>query len=119
MHVKRYCGFISLMISDAEWWGVKISYCYCVPIKGNLFSFFFFLGLHPGNMEFPRLGVESEQQLPAYTTATAMWELNYVCDLYHSSQQCRILDPLSRAGDQARILMIIVGFITTEPQWEL
>ena len=30
-----------------------------------------FLELHPRPMEAPRLGVESELQLPAYTTATA------------------------------------------------
>ena len=34
--------------------------------------YFCFLGPHPGHMEFPRLGVESELQLQAYTTATAM-----------------------------------------------
>ena len=32
-------------------------------------------------MEVPRLGVESELQGPAYTTATAMWDLSQVCDL--------------------------------------
>ena len=40
----------------------------------NFFFFFFFfcfLGLHPWHMEVPRLGVESEQQLLAYATATA------------------------------------------------
>ena len=31
----------------------------------------FFSGLQPWHMEVPRLGVESELQLPAYTTATA------------------------------------------------
>ena len=31
-----------------------------------------FLGLHPWHMEIPRLGVESELQLLAYATATAM-----------------------------------------------
>ena len=37
---------------------------------------FAFLGLHPQYMEVPRLGIESELQLPAYTTATAMWDLS-------------------------------------------
>ena len=31
-----------------------------------------FLGLHLWHMEVPRLGVQLELQLPAYTTATAM-----------------------------------------------
>ena len=35
------------------------------------FFFFFYLGLHLQHMEVPRLGVESEIQLPAYTTAIA------------------------------------------------
>ena len=35
------------------------------------FNLNFFLGLHPQHMEFPRLGVEWELQLLAYTTATA------------------------------------------------
>ena len=34
--------------------------------------FFFFLGAHPQHVEVPSPGVESEQQLPAYATATAM-----------------------------------------------
>ena len=33
---------------------------------------FFFFGPHLWHMEVPRLGAESELQLPAYTTATAM-----------------------------------------------
>ena len=56
-------------------------------------------------MEVPRLGVESELQLPANTTATAPWEPGHVWDLHHSSQQRRILNPLSGARDQTHILM--------------
>ena len=36
-------------------------------------------------MEVPRLGIESEPQLPAYTTATAKWDLIHICDLHHST----------------------------------
>ena len=50
-------------------------------------------------MEVPRLGDESELQLPAYTTATATWDLNHVCDLHHSSGQSQICNPLSKARD--------------------
>ena len=35
------------------------------------FSFFFCLGLQLWHMEVPRLGDESELQVPAYATATA------------------------------------------------
>ena len=56
-------------------------------------------------MEVPRLGVESE--LLAYTiaTATATQDLSCVYNLHHSSWQCRILNPLSKARDRTCILM--------------
>ena len=56
-------------------------------------------------MEVPRLGVESELQLPAYTTATAMPDLSHIYDLHRISQQCVILNPLGEAEDKTRILM--------------
>ena len=57
-------------------------------------------------MEVPRLGVESELQLPATATATAtaMKDPSHVCDLHHSSRQCWIINPLSKARDQTWIL---------------
>ena len=42
-----------------------------------------------GHMDVPRLGVESELQLPAYTTATAMPDPSHICNLHHSSQWSR------------------------------
>ena len=56
-------------------------------------------------MEAPSLGVELELQLPAYATATAMWDPSHVFDLYHSSLQRQILNPLSQARDEIRVLM--------------
>ena len=56
-------------------------------------------------MEVPRLGVESELQLPAYTAAPATRDLSFVCHLHHSSQQRWSLNPLSKARDQTQILM--------------
>ena len=61
--------------------------------------FFFFLGLHFWHMEVPRLGVELELQLLAYATARAKEDLSHICDLHHSSWQCQILNPLSKARD--------------------
>ena len=57
--------------SGKEWqdWAVK-----------NCELFFFFLGLHFQHMEVLRLGVKSELQLPAYTTAMAAWDLSHICD---------------------------------------
>ena len=42
----------------------------------GLFFFFGFLGPHLQQREVPRLGVESELQLPGYSTATAKQTLN-------------------------------------------
>ena len=57
-------------------------------------------------MEVPRLGVESELQLSAYPTATAMQDPSRVYGPHHSSWQRQILDPLSEAGDRTRNLMV-------------
>ena len=65
----------------------------------------FFLGPHSWHMEVLRLGAESELQLPAYATATAMQDQSHVCDLHHSSRQQGIPDPLSEASDWTRILI--------------
>ena len=67
-----------------------------------LFYFIVFLGLHLRHMEVPRLGAESELQLPA---ATAMQDLSYVCDLHHSLWLRWILNPLRRAGDRTCTLI--------------
>ena len=56
-------------------------------------------------MEVPRLEVESEMQLLAYTTAITMRDLSLVCSLHCSSWQCQILNPLTKARDQTHILM--------------
>ena len=51
----------------------------------------FFSALHQWHMEVPRLGVESELQLPAYNTATVSPDLSHNCDLHNSSLQCWII----------------------------
>ena len=71
----------------------------------NLIIYLSLLGLHHQHLEVPRLGVESELYLPAYTTATATWDASCVCNLHHSWQQCQILNPLSKARDQTCNLM--------------
>ena len=67
---------------------------------------FVLLGLHPWHKRVSRIGVKLELSLSAYTTATAT----------------PILNPLSEAKDQTIepvSLWILLGFVTTEPQWEL
>ena len=67
--------------------------------------FFFFLGPHPWHMEVPRLGVKSELQLLAYTTAIATRDPSHIFDPHHSSRQHQIPDPLSEARERTCILM--------------
>ena len=57
-------------------------------------------------MEVPRLGVELELWLPAYTTATATRDLSHICNLHHRFQQHWILNPLSEARDRTHNPMV-------------
>ena len=61
-------------------------------------------------MEVPRLGFELELQLPASARVTTTQNLSGVFNLHHSSQQYG-----NKARDGTHILMILVGFVTTEP----
>ena len=98
------------------------------PIIKVFFIFLFFLlffcreepgALHLQHMEVPRLRVELELQMPAYTTATATQDPSCIYDLHHCSEQYQIVNPLSKARDQTNILMHTVRFVSAEPQGEL
>ena len=65
-----------------------------------------FLGAHLQHMEVPRLGVELELQLPAYTTGKAMQDLSLVFNLHHSSRQCGFLNALSKSRDRTCNFMV-------------
>ena len=79
----------------------------------TLFSFCVSLGSHPWHEEVPRLGVESELQLPAQATAytTAMWDPSHVCELHLSSWQRRILIHRARPRIKPESSWMLVGFI--------
>ena len=84
-------GCEDLVPSSASCWLIGMDECFL----------FVCLGPHPWHMEVPRLGVESELQLPAYATATATPDLSCICNLHHSSsRQRRILNPLNEARDR-------------------
>ena len=57
----------------------------------SFFFFFGFLGPHLQHMEVPGLGVESELQRLAFTTAKTTQDPSRICSLHHSSQQQEIL----------------------------
>ena len=65
--------------------------------------FLSFLGPHLKHTKVPRLEVESQLLLLAYTTATAT--PGPVCDLHHCSRPCQSLHPLVKAMDRTCILM--------------
>ena len=58
-------------------------------------------------MEVPKLGVRSELQLPAYTTATP--DLSHIYDLGHSLRKRWIINPQSKARDRTHILKEIAS----------
>ena len=73
-------------LGQAEACGLAHTPVACPWMSWHLFIYLFiFLGPHPQHMEFPRLGVELELQLPAHITATAMPDPSHICDLHHSS----------------------------------
>ena len=95
--------YISFLHSFKDFFSSIIQFSLAVSFF--FFFFFCFLGLYPWHMEVPRLGVKSELQLQAYSTATATWDPSTICDLHQSLCQRQILNPLSEARDQTCILM--------------
>jgi len=75
-------------------------------IRFSVSFLLFFLGTRLQHMEIPRLGIELELQLPAYTTATATRDPSRICDLHHSSQQCWILNPPGKARNRTHNLLV-------------
>ena len=73
----------------------------------RFFFFFFFLGPHLWHVEIPGQGVKLKLQLPAYATvtATATQDPSHICDLYSSSWQHWMLNPLSEARNQTFFFM--------------
>jgi len=58
--------------------------------------FFFFLRAAP----MAHRGSQARGWIGAYTRATATWDWSCFCNPHHSSQQCQILNPLSKARDR-------------------
>ena len=85
----------------------KTWFCWFFPL------FLVFLGLHPQHMEVPRLGVESQAR-GAVAAGLCQRHSNLdprdICHLYHSSWQCWILNPLSKAWDGICVLMDATWF---------
>ena len=72
-------------------------------VTQSLYYFFYFFRATPMAYGSSQVGVESELQLLATATAIATWDPSCICD--HSTQQYRILNPLSEARNGTHILM--------------
>ena len=78
------------------------SACKCI-----LFYFFFFVFFRAAPMAYG--GSQAKDLIralaAAYTTGTATQDPSHICDLHHSSRQCRILNPLSKARARTGVLI--------------
>ena len=95
---------------STETWILRSDICGYEPLlsgqqcyyQASGFAFFFFFRAPTMACGSSQAGVESEKPspafaMPSYTTAMATRDLSCICDLYHSSWQCWIPDPLSQA----------------------
>ena len=70
-------------------------------------------------MELPGLEVESELQLPAYTTATTIQDPSQVC-LQPTPKLTAMLDPWpTEQGLKPSSSQMLVGFVSIVPQQEI
>ena len=72
-------------------------------------------------MEVPRLGVDVELQLLAYTTAIAMQDLSSIASVIYTiaHSNARSLTHWERPGIEPESLWILVGLDTAKPRQEL
>ena len=121
MSVHMYIEILFCLVSVCGYWlrypvfliSSLLFFVYCSVCFNSVSFFFFFffvffsfLGLHAWHMKVARLGVQLELQPPAFATATATRDQRGVCNLYHSSWQGQILNPLMEARDQTPNLMV-------------
>ena len=96
---------------DGSWLGRGIrGFSGVMDVFPILTDFFFFMAT-PVTFGSSGLGFESELQLPAHSTATAVPDLSCVCNQCCSSWQHHILNPLSEARDWTCILMDTSWFL--------
>ena len=101
-------------MSCAIWWDhIKSVGCFCV-----VWPFLFFLGPHPQHMEVSRLGVKLELQLLAYTTAKESRIRAKSATYITAHSNAGSLIHWARPGIKPMSSCILVGFVTSESQWE-
>ena len=102
---------VYLWISTVWRWKIHHLFKRC---NSNIYIFFFFLGPHLQHTEVSRLGVQSELQLLAYTTATAMLDMSATYSTIHG--KARFLTNWVGLEIEPASSWILFGFITAEPQ---
>ena len=106
-HILTLCQVLNSLSHQQE---LPLSFFFFLPSSLSFLSFlssipsFLFILGPQRHMEVPRLGVKSNLQLLAYTTAIAMPDLSLVFGLQCRSWQCQILNPLSGTRDWTHIL---------------
>ena len=69
-------------------------------------------------MEVTRLGFKSELQLPAYATPIATRGPSLLYDYTTALSNTRSLIHWVKPGTEPASSLILVGFVTAEPQWD-
>ena len=85
--------------------------------RSNFFFFFLLFRATPMHMEVPRLGVQSELQLPAYTTVPATLDPSYICNLHHNSRQRQILNNIEAESRYENPASFKTAIKDTEDHW--
>ena len=101
---------------------MKCTHFKCIAWLLLLFIYLFilvFLGLHLWHVDVSRLGVTLNLLLPAYARVTGTRDPSYICDLQHSSRQCRCLTHWAKPGIKPASSQILVGVINRWAQREL
>ena len=90
--------------------------------QSSLFFFFFaFQGCTCGIWRFPgwgQIGAVAASHSHSHSHSNVGSDPSRVCDLYHSSKQRWILNPLSEARDRTCVLMDASQILSAEPWWE-
>ena len=114
-------GFFFLVFSVAvQFAATEACYCYPLLLFAIPFIYLFIYGLFAFSRAAPSAYGGSQARSLIRAVATGLCQShsnsgsNHVCDLHHSSRQRQILNPLSKARDQTRNLMVpslLVGFV--------
>ena len=108
VNLRSYSSLNTLLINTRIVNTLELHISFC-----KVFCFFFpFFRPHPWHMKVLRLGVESELQLPAYTTATATQAESAAYTTAH--RNARSLPHGARPGSKPTSSRILVEFITAE-----